>query len=166
MRAANRFPGLLSACLAAWLLAGCSTPRPTPDVAARSADAAVRASQPRLALLEVASAQVGTPYRYGGDDRRGFDCSGLVQFSHREIGLAVPRTTLSQWREGLPVQSHRLQPGDLVFFAVGPGKQRHVGIYEGGGRFIHAPSSGKRVGRASLDNPYWRTRLIGGRTFF
>ena len=56
-------------------------------------------------------------------------------------------------------------PGDLLFFAIDRQKERHVGIYEGEGLFIHAPSSGKRVSRASLDNPYWRDRLIARRTF-
>jgi cell wall-associated NlpC family hydrolase len=110
--------------------------------------------------------QIGRPYRYGGNSRSGFDCSGLVQYSHEQAGITVPRTTGGQWRHGRPVSQSGLRPGDLVFFSIGPGKARHVGIYEGGGVFIHAPSSGKKVSRASLDNPYWRDRLVGGRSFF
>ncbi|MDJ0740387.1 MAG: C40 family peptidase [Gammaproteobacteria bacterium] len=119
----------------------------------------------RAELLRIAANQIGTPYRYGGNDRRGFDCSGLVQYTHRHIGVAVPRTTAQQWSRARTPDRRHLLPGDLVFFDIGGRSGRHVGIYEGGGVFIHAPSSGKRVSRASLDNPYWRRRMIGARTF-
>lgn len=119
----------------------------------------------RSALVRVAADQIGTPYRYGGNSRRGFDCSGLVHYAHRQIGVQVPRTTHQQWRGADVPRRRHLVPGDLLFFSLNGGKGRHVGIYEGGGVFIHAPSSGKRVSRASLDNPYWRKRMIGARTF-
>ena len=77
----------------------------------------------------------------------------------------MPRTTAAQWRHAATLRRGHLLPGDLLFFSLGGRKDRHVGIYEGSGVFIHAPSSGKRVGRASLDNPYWRSRLIGGKSF-
>lgn len=119
----------------------------------------------RTELLEAARAKLGAPYRYGGAGPRGFDCSGLVYYTHRRIGLQVPRTTRAQWRQGDPVAIGRLLPGDLLFFDLGTLKTRHVGIYEGGGTFIHAPSSGKRISRASLGNPYWRSHLIGARSY-
>ncbi len=119
----------------------------------------------RTELLRVAAGQIGTPYRYGGNNRQGFDCSGLVQYAHRQIGIDVPRTTRQQWSQAQRPGRRHLIPGDLVFFALDGNKSRHVGIYEGSGVFIHAPSSGKRVSRASLDNPFWRDRLIGTRTF-
>jgi cell wall-associated NlpC family hydrolase len=122
-------------------------------------------SPPRAALIRAAAGQIGTPYRYGGNNRRGFDCSGLVQYAHRQIGIDVPRTTRQQWSQAQQPERRHLIPGDLVFFALDGNKSRHVGIYEGGGVFIHAPSSGKRVSRASLDNPFWRQRLLGARTF-
>lgn len=125
-----------------------------------------RLAAERQRLVTVAAAQIGTAYRYGGNTRRGFDCSGLVQYSYRQIGLDVPRTTTAQWRHGRKPAGSQPQPGDLLFFAIGPEKNRHVAIYEGQGNFIHAPSSGKRVSRASLDNPYWRSRLTGSRSFF
>lgn len=104
---------------------------------------------------------VGTPYRYGGAGPRGFDCSGLVYYSYRKAGIAVPRTTGEQYRQSRRVKLSRLQPGDLIFFRISRDKLSHVGIYAGSGRFIHAPSGGKRVAYASLDNPYWEARVIG-----
>ena len=110
--------------------------------------------------LAIARDMVGTPYRYGGAGPGGFDCSGLVYYSYRKAGIRVPRTTAEQYRQSKRVQVFRLQPGDLVFFRISQDKLSHVGIYAGDGRFIHAPSSGKAVGYASLHNPYWHGRLI------
>jgi cell wall-associated NlpC family hydrolase len=58
-----------------------------------------------------------------------------------------------------------LQPGDLIFFSVSNKKPSHVGIYDGRGRFLHAPSSGGSVSYAKLSNPYWRSRVIGAGRF-
>jgi len=146
------------------LLGGCGS---TPETAAPSWSTAPAGSDdPRRAqLLTVAREQIGVPYRYGGTDPRGFDCSGLVHYTHDSLGLAVPRTADSQRRAARPVPVGELRPGDLLFFDVGAGKGWHVGIYEGGGQFIHAPSGGKRVSRARLDNPYWRERLVAAGTY-
>ena len=144
------------------LLGGCgSVPSSRPDYGSTP----VAVSGSRAELLRVAAEQIGTPYRYGGNNRRGFDCSGLVQYAYSKVGIDVPRTTGQQWQHGRSPGRRYLVPGDLVFFSLGWRKSRHVGIYEGDGVFIHAPSSGKRVSRASLDNPYWQERLIGARTF-
>ncbi|HEX5513649.1 MAG TPA: C40 family peptidase [Gammaproteobacteria bacterium] len=107
-----------------------------------------------------ALAMNGKPYRYGGSGPSGFDCSGLVHFAHREAGISVPRTTESQFRQARPVSPTALQPGDLLFFRIA-GKVSHVGLYAGDGRFVHAPSSGKRVEVVALDHPYWRRQLVG-----
>lgn len=117
--------------------------------------------------VRVAYGQLGTPYRYGGASPRGFDCSGLVQYAYGAAGVSVPRTTGQQLRHARPVPLSALRPGDLVFFRLTGGrKTSHVGIYAGDGRFIHAPSSGKRVSYARLDNPYWRSRIVGaGRVY-
>lgn len=146
------------------MLAGCASP-PSWDTAPDARRGGYRVDDTRLALVDAASRQIGVPYRYGGTTRRGFDCSGLVQYAHRAIGVSVPRTTAEQWRSARQPDRRHLMPGDLVFFDLGRNKSRHVGIYAGGGEFIHAPSSGKRVSRASLDNPYWREHLVGARTF-
>ena len=145
------------------LLAGCLSQPPRET---RADDrGTVTASDQRLQVIRTASAQIGTPYRYGGSRPGGFDCSGLVQFTHARAGVRIPRTTGEQWQSALPLRRSHLLPGDLLFFRIGDQKPRHVGIYEGGGVFIHAPSSGKSVTRASLDNPYWRTRWVGSGTF-
>ncbi|GAA1111492.1 C40 family peptidase [Nocardiopsis composta] len=86
--------------------------------------------------------QVGKPYRYGGRGPDGFDCSGLVQWSFKQAGRSVGRTTYDQYAQGSSVQRSRLRKGDLVFFYSGPS---HVGIALGDGRMVHAPSSGKKI---------------------
>lgn len=154
--------GLVAAAAAA--LAGCGT-SPVSGPATDSSPLRHEIPAARHELVRVAGQMIGTPYRYGGDNRRGFDCSGLVQYAHRQIGVPVPRTTASQWRYARTPNRRQLLPGDLVFFEIDAKKNRHVGIYEGGGSFIHAPSSGKQVSRASLDNPFWQRRLLGAKTF-
>jgi cell wall-associated NlpC family hydrolase len=109
---------------------------------------------------------LGTPYRYGGVNPSGFDCSGLVHYVHRKVGIDTPRTTAAQRRRAQKVTLNALQTGDLLFFSINGGKGRHVAIYEGNGVFIHAPSSGKLVSRASLNDPYWRTRIVGAGSYF
>jgi len=122
-------------------------------------------SPTRHQVVHVAEQLIGTPYRYGGSNPSGFDCSGLVQYAHRQVGVAVPRTTTSQLAQARIPEREALLPGDLLFFHIDAQKNQHVGIYEGNGVFIHAPSSGKRVSRASLENPYWSNRLVATRTF-
>lgn len=119
----------------------------------------------RLRVLHTASAMLGAPYRYGGANPRGFDCSGLVYFSYRQAGLELPRTARDQFAYSQPIKLQHLQPGDLVFFKLTGAKASHVGIYAGNGEFIHAPSSGKTVSRSSLDNPYWRRHLVGAGSY-
>jgi cell wall-associated NlpC family hydrolase len=104
---------------------------------------------------------VGAPYRYGGDGPEGFDCSGLVQYVFGRSGLRVPRTSTEQYLQAQRVPLEELQPGDLLFFRVSRQKVSHVGIYIEGNTFIHAPSSGSAVCYATLENPYWQTRLQG-----
>lgn len=103
---------------------------------------------------------VGKPYRFGGaSPSAGFDCSGLVQFSFQQAGIVLPRTTAAQLRASSPVRGSSLRRGDLLFFDQEGKKKSHVGIYLGEGKFVHAPSSGKRVRTDSLDSPYWRKHL-------
>ncbi|MBB3140281.1 C40 family peptidase [Halomonas organivorans] len=112
-------------------------------------------AQVRQALLSEHQRWLGTPYRLGGTTRRGIDCSALVQRVFSEaFGLSLPRTTSQQVREGEAVSRDALRPGDLVFFRP-PGYYRHVGIYVGQGRFLHASTS-RGVKLSSLDNRYWR----------
>jgi hypothetical protein len=117
-------------------------------------------------VLETARRYLGTPYRYGGETPDGFDCSGFVMFVYERNGLRLPRATAEQYRSGRPVPRRALGPGDLVFFSISGGRISHVGIYAGGGSFIHAPSSGKRVSYARLDNGYWKARYAGAVSYF
>ena len=103
---------------------------------------------------------LGTRYQYGGaDPLSGFDCSGLVQFSFREAGVRVPRTTEEQRLASRPILRAELRAGDLLFFDLESKKNSHVGIYQGDGTFVHAPSTGKDVRRDRLDAPYWARHL-------
>ena len=108
---------------------------------------------------------IGKPYRYGGATPAGFDCSGLVFFSYRQAGVALPRQTDHQLRASEPISPRSLRRGDLVFFDQEGKKNSHVGIYLGDGVFVHAPSSGKRVRSDRLDSPYWRKHFSEARRF-
>lgn len=112
---------------------------------------------------EYARGMVGKPYRYGGNSPSGFDCSGLVQYSYSRAGLPVPRTTRSQRQSSVAIGSQALRAGDLLFFNQEGQKSSHVGIYVGDGRFVHAPSSGKRVRVDKLDARYWQKHFAGAR---
>ena len=107
----------------------------------------------------IALRQVGVPYRYGGTTPRGFDCSGLVQYSYQRAGKAVPRTTTQLWNATSAVDNDDIRVGDLLFFRF-EGKMSHVGMYIGDSRFVHAPSSGKTVSVESLSSDYYRRAFI------
>ena len=114
-------------------------------------------------MARLAQEQVGRPYVYGASGPTSFDCSGLVQYAHRNaLGVEVPRTAREQFARASPVSRSRLRPGDLVVFRPGPGKGLHVGIYVEDLLFVHAPSSGSHVCYASLEDSYWRESLLGG----
>ena len=108
----------------------------------------------------VAVGQVGTPYRYGGNSIRGFDCSGLVQFAWSRAGVRLPRTTAQQWKTLSPARGRELRAGDLLFFRI-DGTVSHVGLYLGDRRFVHAPSSGREVSIESLDAEFYRRAFAG-----
>ncbi|MGH8642137.1 MAG: C40 family peptidase [Burkholderiales bacterium] len=106
---------------------------------------------------------VGTPYRYGGKTPKGFDCSGLVVYSYSLAGKQLPVNVGGQRAASRPVPRKQLRPGDLVFFDLADEGRSHVGLYVGGGKFVHAPSRGKVVSTAKLSNPYWRRHFAGAR---
>ncbi len=118
-------------------------------------------SEKRRELVRTANRYRGAPYRYGGNTPRGFDCSGFVGYVYERNGISLPRTAGEQYHEGRRIPQERLRPGDLVFFQTSRERISHVGIYTGNDRFIHAPRQGKRVGYASLSNPYWHRRYRG-----
>jgi murein DD-endopeptidase len=120
-----------------------------------------REDGPGVRIAASALAQLGRPYRYGGTTPAGFDCSGLVQYTHDAAGLRVPRTTDEQHDAARSVKLRQLAPGDVLFFRIDSRKISHVAIYTGDGRFVHAPDSGKVVETRRLDEPYYRARLVG-----
>lgn len=103
----------------------------------------------------------GIPYVFGGTTRSGFDCSGFTRYVYAASGISLPRTSYAQYNFGTPVNRGQLQPGDLVFFSTYTKGASHVGIYIGGGRFVHASNSGVRV--TSLNENYYATRFLGAR---
>jgi peptidoglycan DL-endopeptidase CwlO len=120
----------------------------------------VQAPKPRPTLgqraARVALNAVGIPYAWGGaSPARGFDCSGLVYWAYRRLGVELPHSSYALYGRGRRVARSRMKPGDLVFF-YGLG---HVGVYLGRGRMVHAPSSGSRVEVVPLDG----RRLVGAR---
>jgi murein DD-endopeptidase len=102
---------------------------------------------------------VGIPYHYGGNDPRGFDCSGLVFYAYHEAGVLVARTSREQLHASQPLNVDEALPGDLVFFRMSK-RAWHVGIYLGDQRFIHAPSTGRSVAIERLDDEYYLRHRI------
>ena len=105
----------------------------------------------------------GTPYRNGGRDPGGFDCSGFVWYVFAQHGVAMPRTVSEQFAAGGSVAPTDLQAGDLVFFTTTAPGASHVGIVVGGDSFVHAPSSSGAVRVERLGAGYWAARFIGAR---
>lgn len=159
------------------LLSACaSSPPPkaspkasSPPVTQKNWDGSGGSAVMRTLGEEVASFALrmrGTPYRYGGATRAGFDCSGLVFYAHRQLGVIVPRTSREQAEGARQVKASKLRRGDLVFFKIGGRQVNHVGIYLGERRFVHAPGAGKKVTVDSLDDDYYAKRYSGAGRFW
>jgi len=114
----------------------------------------------RQQIIEAALGQLGRPYRYGGRDPSGFDCSGLVQYAYSEAGVLAPRDTRSQRDAGKRIDFDRAQPGDLLFYRFENSGGLHVGLYLGDGRMIHAPASGRTVSLVAVEAPVWKRRYL------
>jgi len=130
-------------------VAGSGSTRPTADIAGQAAG--------------YAQTMIGKPYRYGGTSPKGFDCSGLVFYSFRQAGVALPHSTDKQRSASRSIKLAELRRGDLLFFNQEGKKYGHVAIYVGDGKFVHAPSSGKSVRSDRLDSPYWKKHLSEAR---
>ena len=113
--------------------------------------------------LSTALALRGTPYRNGGADPTGFDCSGFVRYVFAQHGRQLPREVQAQFGVGQPIARQQVAAGDLVFFeTVSPGAS-HVGIAVGNGEFVHAPSSNGVVRTERYTIEYWAKRWVGAR---
>lgn len=125
------------------------------------------ASEIGVRLVREARRYLGTPYRWGGDGPGGFDCSGFIVYLLSRLGYPIPdrARTASQLfaRVGRSVSYGELRPGDLVFFTTYRPGASHVGIYLGGGKFIHASSARSRVTINDLSKGYYRRRFVGAR---
>ena len=121
----------------------------------------------RKEIVRTANQFIGIRYRWGGQaSDTGFDCSGLTMVVYRLNGLELPRSSRQQWKAGRPVYPGQLLKGDLVFFATSGGERvSHVGIYIGNNKFLHAPSSGRKIRISSMSNKYYKSRYLGARTY-
>lgn len=102
----------------------------------------VTSSASANAVIANAKQYLGVPYVWGGSTPSGFDCSGFVQYVYRSVGISLPRTARAQQNVGTRISVNQVQPGDLVFNGD---IAYHVGIYIGGGQYIHAPQTGDVV---------------------
>ncbi len=110
-------------------------------------------------VVDIALQYLGVPYVWGGASPSGFDCSGLVVYVYGQLGISLPHYTGSLWQLGSAVSRDELQAGDLVFFN-GLG---HMGIYMGGGQFVHAPHTGDVVKISSLSDSWYASTYVGAR---
>lgn len=106
--------------------------------------------------------QCGKGYCWGGNSpMKGFDCSGLTQYSFGQgASVSIPRTAAAQYNVAVKVPHEQAGRGDLVFFRTRGKKVSHVGIYLGENRFVHAPRTGKAITTTKLEG-YWKRRLVG-----
>jgi cell wall-associated NlpC family hydrolase len=164
------FAALCGACASSGVVGGTPTPHPFPvPGGARSSPASpevpASGAQPfdGYSLVGTALALRGAPYRNGGSDPNGFDCSGFTQYVYAQYGVALPRDVADQFKQGTPVKAEAIAPGDLIFFStIGPGAS-HVAIAVGGDEFVHAPSSSGVVRVERISSTYWSPRFIGAR---
>jgi cell wall-associated NlpC family hydrolase len=178
----SRFPAVSIVFVAAVSAAGCAStgatpmpfPRPGASVPGPAAPAPAsgtgKGGAPAAAyalgygIAGTALSLRGAPYKNGGNDPAGFDCSGFVKYVFGQNGVAVPRTVSEQFHAGRQVpDTTQLEPGDLVFFATAGNGATHVGIAIGGDEFVHAPSSSGEVRVERMSGPYWATRFVGAR---
>ena len=116
----------------------------------------------RQQVINAARKQLKVPYRWGGTNRSGFDCSGLVQYAYKQARIKIPRTAFQQYLSSKKISRKELQPGDLIFFHTrrrSRTRVNHVGMYLGNNKFIHAPRRGRVVSIDKL-NGYWRKRIV------
>ena len=136
---------------------------PQPAEPGKPAPAMPPARLDAAAIVATALSFRGVPYRNGGSDPSGFDCSGLVQYVFAQHGLALPREVREQVEAGSDVRLAGVEPGDLIFFATAGSGASHVGVVIGGDEFVHAPSTRGVVRIERFSAPYWARRIVGVR---
>jgi cell wall-associated NlpC family hydrolase len=150
------------------MLGACAaTPHKNSLPPATPAQPSAAAAQPpaqdqRTLMVDGASAMLGQPYRFGGAEPGGFDCSGLVFYASAAAGVRVPRTAAEQLGSGVAVRRADLQVGDLIFMKLAH-KELHVAIALNNERFIHAPSRGGHVRIDSLAAPPYSQGFLTAR---
>jgi cell wall-associated NlpC family hydrolase len=138
------------------------------DDLARNAGATEGVAARAASVVNTALDVMGTPYRWGGTDENGFDCSGLIQYAYGQHGIILPRISRDQAGTGVAVQRHwhQLQPGDILGFAVEGRRVTHVGLYVGDGQFIHSASGGVSLSSLTSSHPedrWWQERWVVAR---
>jgi len=132
----------------------------SPPVSDSSTSSAPVPSSQYGGVVGIAMQYLGTPYVWGGASPGGFDCSGFAMYVYSQVGVSLPHNAAMQYNTvGTYVPRDQLQPGDLVFFD-GLG---HMGIYIGGGQFIHAPHTGDVVKISSLDDSWYAATYVGAK---
>lgn len=145
---------------------------PTVDDAYRAAvegGASEEAARVTSSVVETALAVMGTPYRWGGTDANGFDCSGLIQYAYGQHGIVLPRTSRDQARMGAAVDRRveALRPGDVLGFSgEGTSAIAHVGLFVGDGQFLHSASGGvtlSSLAGSDGDSRWWQQHWVAAR---
>ncbi|MCK5726657.1 MAG: C40 family peptidase [Thiotrichaceae bacterium] len=115
--------------------------------------------------ISKARKMINIRYVWGGTTPRGFDCSGLVQYTYRAAGIHLPRTAATQFKATKHIRRQRdARPGDLVFFHLPIARKvyiNHVGIYMGSNRILHAPGEGTRIAIDNMDAIRWSQFIVG-----
>jgi cell wall-associated NlpC family hydrolase len=159
---------LIAISTAACATSGTPRPRPFPGAPVPPASIPPPVVVPAVpvapdVLVSTALTQRGVPYRNGGSDPSGFDCSGLVQWVFAQNGIRMPREVRDQFQAGMKIDLRDVKAGDLLFFeTVGDGAS-HVGLAIGDDQFVHAPSSRGVVRVEKFTATYWATRFVGAR---
>lgn len=134
-------------------------PAPAPAAPPEMASAPLLPSLPG-GVVAVALGYRGVPYRFGGSDPAGFDCSGFIQYVFKQIGSILPREVKDQVRIGREIDLEDVKAGDLVFFNTEQHGASHVGLAIGDGQFVHAPSTNGVVRVERLTSSYWAPRFV------
>jgi cell wall-associated NlpC family hydrolase len=143
---------------------GCAAFKPVPGTLPKSAPNTSKEVSLRDELFQFAKTTLGSPYRYGGNTRGGFDCSGLTFYIFNSQGITLPRTSSTQYQKGIKINPGKSKKGDLAFFALG-NKIDHVGIITRSNQkelwIIHSTSSKGVIHQDILASPYWTKRFVG-----